>query len=86
MKNASENNDNPIKLIWDFRGPSANKTAEHHQKHLKEYLFMEEISQSETGLQHLSEFHSISYVIVVSSILEKIKKDLKPQRGERVLN
>ena len=26
-----------IKLIWDFRGEAAAKTAEHHDIHLKEY-------------------------------------------------
>ena len=26
-----------LKLIWDFRGPDALKTAEHHEIHLKEY-------------------------------------------------
>ena len=27
-----------IKLIWDFRGEAAAKTAEHHDIHLNEYL------------------------------------------------
>ena len=27
-----------IKLIWDFRGQAAAKTAEHHEIHLKEFL------------------------------------------------
>ena len=27
-----------IKLIWDFRGHFAAKTAEHHEIHLKEFL------------------------------------------------
>lgn len=26
-----------IKLIWDFKGESGLKTAEHHAKHLKEF-------------------------------------------------
>ena len=30
-----------IKLIWDFRGPSALQTAEHHALHLNEYLNLE---------------------------------------------
>ena len=32
-----------IKLIWDFRGEVATKTAEHHDIHLKEYLEKEKI-------------------------------------------
>ena len=27
-----------IKLIWDFKGHFAAKTAEHHEIHLKEFL------------------------------------------------
>ena len=27
-----------LKLIWDFRGPVSQKTAEHHLVHLKEYI------------------------------------------------
>jgi len=26
-----------LKLIWDFRGESSEKTAEHHAIHLKEF-------------------------------------------------
>ena len=32
-----------IKLIWDFRGEAAAKTAEHHLIHLNEYLENEKI-------------------------------------------
>src|SRR5690606_1132164 len=27
-----------LKLIWDFFGPDAKKTAEHHEIHLKEFI------------------------------------------------
>ena len=30
-----------IKLIWDFRGQTAQKIAEHHVMHLKEYIAIE---------------------------------------------
>ena len=33
-----------IKLIWDFRGQAAAKTAEHHEIHLKEFLETEKYS------------------------------------------
>ena len=32
-----------IKLIWDFRGAAAAKTAEHHEIHLKEYIEAEKL-------------------------------------------
>jgi len=27
-----------IKLIWDFRGPNALLTAQHHEIHLKDFI------------------------------------------------
>ena len=30
-------------MIWDFRGPSAAKTAKHHAQHLKEYATIEKL-------------------------------------------
>ena len=38
-----------IKLIWDFRGPVAAKTAEHHEIHLKEYIILEKLPLNITG-------------------------------------
>ena len=32
-----------IKLIWDFRGQAARKTAEHHEIHLKEFIQAEKL-------------------------------------------
>jgi len=44
--------DKKIKLIWDFRGPSAAKTAEHYEVHLKEYVLNEELKFDITGHTH----------------------------------
>ena len=30
-----------LKLIWDFKGPSSEKIAEHHETHLKEFFILE---------------------------------------------
>ena len=38
-----------IKLIWDFRGEVATKTAEHHEIHLKEYISIEKFPLNITG-------------------------------------
>jgi len=40
-----------IKLIWDFRGPTAKKTAEHHTIHLKEYIESEELKFNITAVR-----------------------------------
>ena len=71
-----------IKLIWDFRGPAASKTAEHHEKHLKEYIAMESVAMNTTGFQDLSDMHSLAYMVVEEKDMITIRDALKPHRGE----
>ena len=71
-----------IKLIWDFKGESALNTAKHHQIHLKEYVDMEKISNTESGFQQISEFHSIAFLTVDKENMITVRDALKPHRGE----
>ena len=71
-----------IKMIWDFRGPAAGKTAEHHEIHLKEYIQAEQISPQITGLETHSEMHSIAFMVVSDENLIKVRDSLKPHRAE----
>ncbi|SFS67941.1 hypothetical protein SAMN04487906_1309 [Zhouia amylolytica] len=71
-----------IKLIWDFRGPAAKKTAEHHLIHLQEYLALENIPFIVTDIESLSEFHTIAYIAVEEIYMKKIRDELKPHRGQ----
>ncbi|WP_299532993.1 hypothetical protein [Ulvibacterium sp.] len=71
-----------IKLIWDFRGPVADKTAEHHEKHLEQYSVLEGLGETFTGFQHLNEVNSIAYIVVPESKMIKVRDALKPHRGE----
>ncbi len=73
-----------IKLIWDFKGETALKTAEHHVIHLKEYIAIEKISVELVGYETLSEFHSIAYMVVSEEEMRALRDILKPHRGERV--
>lgn len=73
-----------IKLIWDFKGETAQKTAEHHVIHLKEYIAIEKISVELVGYETLSEFHSIAYMVVSEEEMRALRDILKPHRGERV--
>ena len=73
-----------IKLIWDFRGPAAAETARHHEKHLKEYIVVENLSANETGTSDFSTSHSASYLVVDDGDLEETKNRLQPHRGEYV--
>jgi len=71
-----------IKLIWDFRGPAAEKTAEHHEKHLKEFIVFEKLDLDITGYEHINEMYSIAYMVVEESNMIAMRDALKPHRGE----
>ncbi|HRB71407.1 MULTISPECIES: hypothetical protein [unclassified Flavobacterium] len=71
-----------IKLIWDFRGPAAAKTAEHHEIHLKEYIAMEKLPLSITGFEILNEMYAIAYMVVTDENMIPVRDALKPHRGE----
>lgn len=71
-----------LKLIWDFRGPVAQKTAEHHLIHLKEYINIEKLDIKITGVEQLNDMHSIAYLVVVESEMIPIRDALKPHRGQ----
>ncbi len=71
-----------IKLIWDFRGSGADKTAEHHEKHLKEYVLLESLELDITGHKVFSDLHSIAYLVVRENKMVQVRDALKPHRGE----
>lgn len=74
--------DRKIKLIWDFRGPVALKTAEHHEKHLKEFIAIEELALNITGFEEVNEMHSLAYMVVNETNMIIVRDTLKPHRGE----
>lgn len=71
-----------IKLIWDFRGPVAAKTAEHHEIHLKEYIILEKLPLNITGFNILNEMHAIAFMVVEEAQMIAVRDALKPHRGE----
>ena len=71
-----------IKLIWDFRGSVASKTAEHHEKHLKEYIEIEKMSETIARFEVLSELYAIAYIVVDEKNMIQVRDALKPHRGE----
>jgi hypothetical protein len=75
-----------LKLIWDFRGSAALKTAQHHEIHLREYLVQEKLPYTILGVESLHEMHAIAYMVVPESQMIAIRDALKPHRGEVYLN
>jgi hypothetical protein len=71
-----------IKLIWDFRGSAAAKTAEHHVIHLKEFIKSEKLDLDITGFSIVNEFHSIAFMVVNENEMIAVRDRLKPHRGE----
>ena len=71
-----------IKLIWDFRGPAAAKTAEHHEIHLKEYIAIENLPLNITGFEVLNDMYAIAYMVVTDDYMIAVRDALKPHRAE----
>ena len=71
-----------LKLIWDFRGPTAHKIAEHHLVHLKEYITGQQLNIEITGCEHINDMHSIAFMVVKEDQMKPIRDALKPHRGQ----
>jgi hypothetical protein len=71
-----------IKLIWDFRGVVAAKTAEHHEIHLKEYILSEKLTLNITGFQIIDAMYAIAFMVVEEDNMIAVRDALKPHRGE----
>jgi len=71
-----------IKLIWDFRGEVAAKTAEHHEIHLKEYISIEQLPIKITGLEIVNDMYAIAFMVVTDENMIQVRDALKPHRGE----
>ncbi|QCX00700.1 hypothetical protein FGM00_11500 [Aggregatimonas sangjinii] len=74
--------DREIKLIWDFKGPNGAQTAVHHEKHLKEYIAVEGLPLHITGSQHLSDMHSLAFMVIAEKDMMAVRDALKPHRAE----
>jgi len=71
-----------IKLIWDFRGEAAAKTAKHHEIHLKEYIAIEQFPINRTGFEIKNELYATAFMVVTDENMIQVRDALKPHRGE----
>ncbi len=74
--------DRKLKLIWDFRGETAQKTAEHHCVHLKEFAVAEKLHFYEINFSIISEMHGIAFIVVDEVDMKRYRDALKPHRGQ----
>lgn len=70
-----------IKLVWEFYGVDALKTADHHLIHLSQYIQREDIDIIDKGVELINEFSAISFIIIYNSFAVKLRSDLKPKKG-----
>ena len=73
-----------IKLIWDFKGDAAEKTAEHHKVHLEEFGLKEQLPAFNYGVDEISTLHWIAYITVKEKNVIIVRDALKPHRAEIV--
>lgn len=71
-----------IKMLWDFRGPDALKTAEHQCIHLKEFFVKDGIHFHSIELEKQSDVMVSAYAIVNEEDVEALRSTLKPNRGQ----
>ena len=71
-----------IKLIWDFRGPMAAKTAEHHVIHLKEFAQMEGLDLEPIEFVVQSEMAAMAFLVCTREQMIPLRDRLRPHRGE----
>lgn len=72
---------NKIQLIWDFRGPDAAQTAEHHAKHLQEYVEAKNYELRIADFEILSESYAVATLVVYEKDMIEIRDILRPQRA-----
>jgi hypothetical protein len=71
-----------IKLIWDFRGSTAAKIAQHHEIHLKQYIEAEKLSPNITGFKVINDMYATAFMVVPEAKMIEVRDALKPHRGE----
>ena len=73
--------ENKIRLVWDFRGNDALKTAEHQLIHLLEFMKNEEIPFYNDSTEKINDLYSVCTICINESNLDFVKNKLKPHRG-----
>jgi len=68
-------------LIWNFNGQDGLKTAEHHLVHLKEFAQMEAVPILKYGVNKTSPLSCEAFIVVEMEWVEKLRTQLKPNKG-----
>ncbi len=71
-----------VKFIWDFHGPNGKPTAEHHVKHLGEFVAAKNLENTLLGVEEIHPSHHIAYLVVEKTMMDSLRQILKPNRGQ----
>lgn len=67
------------KLIWDFNGPDAKQFAEHHARHLGEFVQMRQLENVSCDIQELNPMRWVAYMQGEHDLMQSLKSTLKPR-------
>jgi hypothetical protein len=70
-----------IRLIWDFHGTDSKGTAEHHVKHLIQFMEREELETLRTAVMSANEGHHMACLTVNEKDVRILRDTLKPNRA-----
>lgn len=70
-----------VAMLWDFFGPNATKTAEHHLRHLGEFAASEQLTPIALEVLPMTERTTVSMVLPWDEV-QKLRPILKPHRGQ----
>jgi len=71
-----------VKLIWEFKGPNAHKTAMHHCTHLKEFAALENLEHTICSIEKKTEMQCNAFLVVERKWMNALRERLKPHRGQ----
>jgi hypothetical protein len=73
--------DTPVAMLWDFFGPNAAQTAEHHLIHLNEFASNKNITPVALELIPAPDRSVVSFVLPWA-LVQELRPLLNPHRGQ----
>ncbi len=70
-----------IRLIWDFHGGDSQGTAEHHVRHLNQFMEREKIEIIRSFVDSADVFHHMACLTVNEKDVIVLRDALKPNRA-----
>jgi hypothetical protein len=72
--------DSAKRLLWDFFGPHAERTASHFRTHLEQFLTEHGLAGLQTGLESAGAGHHAVFCVAEGQAFESLKASLRPNR------